>query len=230
MRFLGILRASALCLLVSAFHGQPVSCGLFNRILSSKKPSNAKVSEISENLEESTVESKVVEDPSHGPSTLNLSDGSNNPDGSTATPSSNGAAEQERKAEHEKLMQEIAEQRKELVERLSKSDAPYSLQDMTFFLGILRDEADVDPEAVLKIGEKIHTFLGNFGIHGEDAKASLTIFMEMIQEYVMGLFSSTKQLSNEERAAMRKTVAEILEQLPKSHVNTQANDYDASDN
>ncbi|KAK1933236.1 hypothetical protein X943_002816 [Babesia divergens] len=157
MRFLGILRASALCLLVSAFHG--TNC---------------------QDLDEKQMQ--------------------------------------------EKLMQEIAEQRKELVERLSKSDAPYSLQDMTFFLGILRDEADVDPEAVLKIGEKIHTFLGNFGIHGEDAKASLAIFMEMIQEYVMGLFSSTKQLSNEERAEMRKTVAAILEQLPKSYVDTQAED------
>ncbi|KAK1937703.1 secreted antigen 1 [Babesia divergens] len=57
MKFLGILRASAICLLVSAFHGQFVSCGLFNRILSSKKPSNAKVSEISEVSKESTVKS-----------------------------------------------------------------------------------------------------------------------------------------------------------------------------
>ncbi|KAK1932156.1 hypothetical protein X943_003336 [Babesia divergens] len=221
MKLLGILRASALCLLVSAFHGQPVSCGLFKSNKKSKKDSNAKVSE---NLKESPVESKVVEDPSHGPSTINLPDGSNNPNGSMATPSSNGAAE------HEELLKRISEQRKELVERLSKSDAPYSLEDMRLFLGILRDEADVNPEAVQKIGEKIHTFLGNFGIHGEDAKASLTIFMEMIQEYVMGLFSSTKQLSNEERAAMRKTVAAILEQLPKPDINTQANDYDASDN
>ncbi|KAK1934337.1 secreted antigen 1 [Babesia divergens] len=74
MKLLGILRASALCLLVSAFYGQPVSCGLFNRILSSKKPSNAKVSEnlkespvksqVAENLKDSNVESPLVEKPS----------------------------------------------------------------------------------------------------------------------------------------------------------------------
>ncbi|KAK1932188.1 secreted antigen 1 [Babesia divergens] len=65
MNFLGILRASALYLLAIGFHGQPVSCGLFNRILSSKKPSNepstVEVSEVSENLEDSTVESSSQE-------------------------------------------------------------------------------------------------------------------------------------------------------------------------
>ncbi|KAK1940208.1 secreted antigen 1 [Babesia divergens] len=55
MKFLGILRVSALCLLVSAFHGQPVSCGLFNKILSSKKSSSDKVSE---SPEKSTVKSE----------------------------------------------------------------------------------------------------------------------------------------------------------------------------
>ncbi|KAK1937686.1 hypothetical protein X943_003855 [Babesia divergens] len=320
MMFLGILRASALYLLAIGFHSQHVSCGILNRILSSKKSSNANVSENSEadlaaqvkmlqeklqaleagldkapkesftdNITDSTVQSPLVEEAEdstvksqdavpedrkkpHGPSdfsnefnseydgkepikeaeksseeheqyhvarktetdvtsypsTINLSGSSKNPDGSTATPSSNGAAEHEKQMQ-EKLMKEIAEERKELVERLSKSDAPFSLEDMTFFYGMLKDGEYVDPEAVLKIGEKIHTFLGNFGIHGEDAKASLAIFMEMIQEYVMGLLSSTKQLSNEERAEMRKTVAEILEQLPKSHVNTQANDYDGKE-
>ncbi|KAK1936117.1 secreted antigen 1 [Babesia divergens] len=315
MKLLGILRASTLFTLLSAFHGQPVSCGIFNWFGSSKKSSNANQSENSEgdlaaqvkmlqeklqaleagldkapkepstdNMAESMVESPLVEEAEdstvmsqdavpedrkkpHGPSdfsnefnseyeekepikeaeksneeyeqhhvarktetdvtsdpsTINLPDGSNNPNGSMATPSSNGAAEPE------KLMKEIAEERKELVERLSKSDVPYSLEDMTFFYGMLKDGEYVDPEALQKIGEKIHTFLGNFGIHGEDAKASLAIFMEMIQEYVMGLLSSTKQLSNEERAEMRKTVAEILEQLPKSHVNTQANDYDGKE-
>ncbi|KAK1940387.1 hypothetical protein X943_003740, partial [Babesia divergens] len=53
MKFLGILRASALFILVSAFHGQPISCGILNRILSSKKSSTVEVSEISENPKES---------------------------------------------------------------------------------------------------------------------------------------------------------------------------------
>ncbi|KAK1937394.1 secreted antigen 1 [Babesia divergens] len=48
MKFLGILRVSALCLLAIGFRGQPVSCGLFNKILSSKKSSSDKVSENSE--------------------------------------------------------------------------------------------------------------------------------------------------------------------------------------
>ncbi|KAK1935884.1 secreted antigen 3 [Babesia divergens] len=61
MKFLGILRASALFILLSAFHGQSVNCGILNRILSSKKTSNAKVSEISENLKDSTVESSSQE-------------------------------------------------------------------------------------------------------------------------------------------------------------------------
>ncbi|KAK1939486.1 secreted antigen 3 [Babesia divergens] len=58
MRFWGILRVSGLFILLSAFYGQPVSCGILNRILSSKKDSNANVSEVSENLEDSTVESQ----------------------------------------------------------------------------------------------------------------------------------------------------------------------------
>ncbi|KAK1938579.1 secreted antigen 1 [Babesia divergens] len=182
-----------------------------------------------EEHEQHDVARKTETDVTSDPSTINLSGSFKNPDGSTATPSSNGAAE-DMEADREGLLKRISDQRKELVERLSKSDAPYSLEDMKHFYCILRDEADVNPEAVQKVGKKIHTFLGNFGIHGEDAKGSLEVFMEMMEEYVMGLFSSTKQLSNEERAEMRKTVAEILEQLPKSHVNTQANDYDASDN
>ncbi|KAK1938495.1 secreted antigen 1 [Babesia divergens] len=48
MKFLGILRASALFILLSAFHGQPVSCGILHKILSSKKSSSDKVSENSE--------------------------------------------------------------------------------------------------------------------------------------------------------------------------------------
>ncbi|KAK1936406.1 secreted antigen 1 [Babesia divergens] len=45
--------------------------------------------------------------------------------------------EGKRKAKHEKLMKEIAEQRTELVEWLSKPDTPYSLKDMEPFLGVL---------------------------------------------------------------------------------------------
>ncbi|KAK1934826.1 secreted antigen 1 [Babesia divergens] len=61
MNLLGILRASALFILISAFHGQPASCGIFSRILSSKKPSSVDVSEISENPKESAVESSSQE-------------------------------------------------------------------------------------------------------------------------------------------------------------------------
>ncbi|KAK1934333.1 hypothetical protein X943_004028 [Babesia divergens] len=78
MKFLGILRASALFILVSAFHGQPVSCGLFKSNKKSKKSSNANVSEnlkespvksqVAENLKDSTVESPLVEKPSQEPS------------------------------------------------------------------------------------------------------------------------------------------------------------------
>ncbi|KAK1932165.1 secreted antigen 1 [Babesia divergens] len=78
MKFLGILRASALFILLSAFHGQPVSCGLFKSNKKSKKDSNAKVSEnlkdspvksqVAENLKDSTVESPLVEKPSQEPS------------------------------------------------------------------------------------------------------------------------------------------------------------------
>ncbi|KAK1932677.1 secreted antigen 1 [Babesia divergens] len=61
MKLLGILRASALCLLAIGFHGQPVSCGIFNILKKAKKDSNAKVSEISENHQESNVESSSQE-------------------------------------------------------------------------------------------------------------------------------------------------------------------------
>ncbi|KAK1936145.1 secreted antigen 1 [Babesia divergens] len=78
MKLLGILRASTLFTLLSAFHGQPVSCGLFKSNKKSKKDSNAKVSEnlkespvksqVAENLKDSTVESPLVEKPSQEPS------------------------------------------------------------------------------------------------------------------------------------------------------------------
>ncbi|KAK1935877.1 merozoite surface protein 37/41 [Babesia divergens] len=200
MKFLGILRGSALCLLAIGFRGpRGILCSNLEVNPYAESPT-VEVSEISENLKDSTVEPQAIEKPSHGPSTLNLSDGSNNQNGSMATPSSNGAAE-DMEAEHEKLMQDIAEQRKELVERLSKSDAPFSLEDMTLFLGILRDEADVNPEAVQKIGEKMHAFLGSLGIHGEDAKASLEKLMEKImeqREYLLDLFSGPIQQHSDE--------------------------------
>ncbi|KAK1935960.1 secreted antigen 1 [Babesia divergens] len=53
MKLLGILRASAICLLAIGFQGQPVSCGILNKILSSKKSSTVK----SEKPESSSVES-----------------------------------------------------------------------------------------------------------------------------------------------------------------------------
>ncbi|KAK1933136.1 secreted antigen 1 [Babesia divergens] len=62
MKFLGILRVSALCLLVSAFYGQPASCGFFNKIRSSKKSSSDKVSDSIDNIEEIHVESELIED------------------------------------------------------------------------------------------------------------------------------------------------------------------------
>ncbi|KAK1934962.1 secreted antigen 1 [Babesia divergens] len=55
MGLMGILRASVLCLALAAFHGQPVSCGLSKSNKKPKKDSNAKVSEISGNLKDSTV-------------------------------------------------------------------------------------------------------------------------------------------------------------------------------
>ncbi|KAK1939721.1 secreted antigen 3 [Babesia divergens] len=60
MNALGILRASGLFIFLSAFHGQPISCGLFKSTEKSKKDSNAKVSE---KPKESTVKSKAVEKP-----------------------------------------------------------------------------------------------------------------------------------------------------------------------
>ncbi|KAK1933517.1 erythrocyte binding protein 37.2 precursor [Babesia divergens] len=231
MKFLGILRASALFILASAFHGQPVSCGLFNKILSSKKSSNANQSENSEGdlaaqmkmLTEKlqALEAGLDKAPKES-STINLPDGSNNPNGSMATPSSNGAAELEKvmQAEHEELLKRIAEQRTELVERLSKSDAPFSLEDMTLFLGILRDEADVDPEAVQKVGEEIHAYLGSLGIHGEDAKGSLEKLMEKImeqREYLLDLFYGPSQQHSDE-------ASEASEVDAKSYVNSQQED------
>ncbi|KAK1938494.1 secreted antigen 1 [Babesia divergens] len=71
MKFLGILRASALFILVSAFHGPR---GVFCSNLK-VDPSNesftvevSEISEISENLKDSTVESPLVEKPSQEPS------------------------------------------------------------------------------------------------------------------------------------------------------------------
>ncbi|KAK1940259.1 hypothetical protein X943_000809 [Babesia divergens] len=57
MKFLGILRASALCLLVSGLHDQSVSCSNLE-----VNPSNESSSaDVSENLKESTVESSSQE-------------------------------------------------------------------------------------------------------------------------------------------------------------------------
>ncbi|KAK1936228.1 secreted antigen 1 [Babesia divergens] len=226
MNFLGILRASALFTLVSAFHGQPVGCGILNGILSSKKYSNANPSENSEedlaaqvkmlqaklqaleagldntseesstvSVAESTVESPLVEEAEestvesqdavpedrkepHGPSdfsnefnseyeekepikeaeksneeyeqhhvasypsTINLPDGSNNLNGSMATPSSNGAAE-DMEADREKMMQKISEDLKDSPvksqvaenpsqESSSKSSAPLPQSGLVF--------------------------------------------------------------------------------------------------
>ncbi|KAK1937966.1 secreted antigen 1 [Babesia divergens] len=61
MKLLGILRVSALCLLVSAFHGQSASCGLFKSNKKSKEPSTVEVHDIAENHEDSTVKSQVAE-------------------------------------------------------------------------------------------------------------------------------------------------------------------------
>ncbi|KAK1937233.1 merozoite surface protein 37/41 [Babesia divergens] len=217
MKFLGILRSSALCLLVSAFHGQPVSCGIFESTEKSK--------------EDSTVESEAIEKPSQEPSTINLSDGSKNQNGSMATPSSNGAAK-DMEADREGLLKRISEQRKELVERLSKSDAPFSLEDMKLFLGVLKDEAYVNPEAV-QVGEKIHAYLGSLGIRGEDAKASLEKLMDKFSKYhefVMDLFYGPIRTPSPEELIVAEETFELLEKLPKPDINTQANDCDGSDN
>ncbi|KAK1940211.1 glycosylphosphatidylinositol-anchored merozoite surface protein [Babesia divergens] len=217
MKFLGILRASALFIFLSAFHGPGgVFCSNLEIDLSNES-FTVEVSDVSENLEDSTVESPLVENPSQEPSTLNLSDGSKSLDEVLKE------LKEKRKAEHEELLKKIAEQRTELVERLSKSDAPFSLEDMTLFLGILRDEADVDPEVVQKVGEKIHTFLGNLGIHGADARSSLENLMKKIQEYVLNSSSSSSEPSPDD--ASTQEIKAILEQLPDSNVNSLSGDF-----
>ncbi|KAK1938547.1 secreted antigen 1 [Babesia divergens] len=68
MNALGILRASALCLLVSAFHGpRGVFCSNL-KVDPSNESFTVEVHEISENLKESPVESQVIEKPSQEPS------------------------------------------------------------------------------------------------------------------------------------------------------------------
>ncbi|KAK1935298.1 hypothetical protein X943_002114, partial [Babesia divergens] len=62
--------------------------------------------------EQHDVAMKTETDVTSDPSTINLPDGSNNPNGSMATPSSNGAAK-DMEAEHERLMQEISEDLKD---------------------------------------------------------------------------------------------------------------------
>ncbi|KAK1936392.1 secreted antigen 1 [Babesia divergens] len=120
------------------------------------------------------------------------------------------------KSVKEELMQEISERRKKLVQRLLVSAAPFALVDMDLFLGMLKDNADVDPEAVQKVGEKINAFLGSLGIHGHDAKSSLEILMEKIREYHMDTSSSYGNLSSEERIAI-KEIYEMLQEVPQSH-------------
>ncbi|KAK1937246.1 glycosylphosphatidylinositol-anchored merozoite surface protein [Babesia divergens] len=181
MKFLGILRASALCLLVSALQGKPVSCGFFKNLLSSKKPS----SDVSQAPGESCVDA-----------------GQHSKKGCTVQDEELQKklkamdAEQEerlkkiqdqRKAEEEEMMTKIAEQRKEVVKRLLGSDAPFYLEDMEIFYDVLDRGADVNPEAVQQIGEKIHAYLGSLGIHGDDVKSSLENLMVKIHETVMGL-------------------------------------------
>ncbi|KAK1933133.1 secreted antigen 1 [Babesia divergens] len=65
MKFLGILRASGLCLLAIGFHSQFVSCGIFKGPKKPKEDSNVKAAEISE---DSTVKYPVADKPSQEPS------------------------------------------------------------------------------------------------------------------------------------------------------------------
>ncbi|KAK1932621.1 hypothetical protein X943_000032 [Babesia divergens] len=60
MRLSRVLRAYAICLLVPAFYGQHVSCGLFKSTEKSKKPSTVGASDVTENLKE-TVPSSYSE-------------------------------------------------------------------------------------------------------------------------------------------------------------------------
>ncbi|KAK1936127.1 secreted antigen 1 [Babesia divergens] len=123
--------------------------------------------------------------------------------------------EEERKAKQEGRLKRIAEQSRNLVKRLSKSDATFSLEDMTIFLGILGGNADVDPEAVQQIGKRIHAYLGSLGIHGHDAKSTLENLIEKIDEYVMDLSPSSGQLPNEEDASVKDFEA-ILKKLEQN--------------
>lgn len=117
----------------------------------------------------------------------------------------------------EEQLKTIAEQRKELVARLLVADAPFSFKDMTLFLAVLEDSADVDPEAIQKIGEKIHTFLGTLGIHGEDVKSSIEKLNENVHEYTMDSFYGSNKLTPEERDAVKKIV-NILKQVGQPKV------------
>ncbi|KAK1933491.1 merozoite surface protein 37/41 [Babesia divergens] len=201
MKVLGFLRASALCLLVSAFCSQHVSCGLFKSKKKPNEPATVEVSEVSENPEnpenpeESTVKSEVSENPENpGESTVKseAAESSENPgesgvrsSGGVNTSENSGPSAYER--ELDELLRMMAERRKEAVERLIESDAPFSLQDMEHFYGVLEYNDDVDPETVKKVGEKIHAYLKSIGIHGGDVKSALETLVIKIHKSLMDL-------------------------------------------
>ncbi|KAK1932831.1 glycosylphosphatidylinositol-anchored merozoite surface protein [Babesia divergens] len=163
MKFLGILRASALCLLISAFCSQHVSCGLFSLNKKPKETDTVEKSESSGSPEESGVRSS----------------------GSENTSQNSAPSAYERELDEQ--LRIMAEQRKEAVERLLESDAPFSFKDMELFLGVLKKGADVDPETVKKVGEKIHAYLKSIGIHGGDVKSALETLVIKIHKSLMDL-------------------------------------------
>ncbi|KAK1932770.1 secreted antigen 1 [Babesia divergens] len=91
----------------------------------------------SEEHEQHDVARKTETDVTNGPSTINLSDGSKNPDGSIATPSSNGTAK-DMEAEQEERLKEISEDLKDSnvesssQEPSSKSSAPAPKSNLVF--------------------------------------------------------------------------------------------------
>ncbi|KAK1934089.1 secreted antigen 1 [Babesia divergens] len=120
-------------------------------------------------------------------------------------------SEEQHEDNGEEQLKTIAEQRKELVARLLVADAPFSLKDMTLFLAVLEDSADVDPEAIQKIGEKIHTFLDTLGIHGEDVKSSIEKLKANVHGYTMDSFYGSNKLTPEERDAVKR-IFDIIKQ------------------
>ncbi|KAK1939098.1 secreted antigen 3 [Babesia divergens] len=113
-------------------HGFSDFSNEFNSEYEEKEPIK-EAEKSNEEHEQHDVARKTETDVTSYPSTINLSDGSKNPDGSMATPSSNGAAEDMEAEQEERLkeMQEISEDLKDSPVESQKS-IPSSQSDFVF--------------------------------------------------------------------------------------------------